>query len=158
MRRALRGAGCAQRRSLAGWTRQMRAIHTFMRGIEDLISARLQFHNKVTIISVDKLASEPLGGLEVAITPATVASVRIIPLSEVDRRSCGTKVGSGRIILFHFSTFNTKQTGWQANSPRLTRSRGKALDNPTVLAASKRRNSREGYSQQETTKCGQENY
>ena len=64
----------------------MRAVYTFVRGIEDLKTSRFQLHNQVVVLSIDKLASEAAHGLSVPITPVSIVTIREVPPAEVDGR------------------------------------------------------------------------
>jgi hypothetical protein len=70
----------------------MRAVDAFVGRIEYLITAGLQLHNQIVVLGIDKLASKPPHSLGIAITPASIATVRITPVAKIDRRSGGAKV------------------------------------------------------------------
>ena len=59
------------------------------------------------IFGIDKLAPESPHRVRIAIMPASIATVRVIALAEIDGRFCRAKVRWGCIFLFHFLFFNT---------------------------------------------------
>jgi hypothetical protein len=83
----------------------MRTIDAFMCGIEYLITARLEFHDQIVILGIDKLASESSHGLSIPITPASIAAVRIAPVAEIDRRFSGAKIRRRHCLFAHSSHF-----------------------------------------------------
>src|SRR5579859_4399418 len=107
IRGRLSRSSCTKRGSLAGWARQMWAVHAFVSGIEYLITARLQLHDQIVVLGIDKLASEPPHSLRVPITPAPVAAISVVSLAKVDRRSCRAKIRGKRSFCGHFSFSNT---------------------------------------------------